>query len=351
LVGMTFTPDRAVAANDLVNLVAVFGLLVLFARAKHDRKVILWVGLLNASTAAVGGGVYSWLRMTGQVRDLNHNAFSYFPLAGLFAICMAYPLAPPKSRAQTGFLAMAVANLLWIYLSGSRGGLITAVICFLYILHSTRGVSAKWFGLASALVIGLITIQTFGKMNENAAHRYTKLFDDELSDTNKTSGRSDLFVYAADIFLDYPLGVGTGGFANAYSRYLTGDLESDHMKVSHSAWMKTLVENGILGAFVLLVFVASFAMEGISSGHYLARQLGIISSIILGVSFLTREFQGKALWFLAAGASYLITTRFQCLRRPVRLRVGWGYPERNADIRGDGPGSWADTVGEPQVQP
>jgi len=206
---------------------------------------------------------------------------------------------------------------------------VSGLICLGYVILRTRGVSAKWFGIVSALGIGLMTIQVFGSMNEHAAERITKLFDSERSVTNKTSGRTDLLAAGAKIFQEYPLGVGTGGFASAYARYLTGDLESDVAKISHSAWMKILVENGVLGAFVLGLFVVSFAIEGVESGHHAARQLGIAVSLMLGFSFLTREFHGKALWFLAAGSSYLISTRFRCLSRPIRLRVGWGHPERS----------------------
>jgi O-antigen ligase len=127
------------------------------------------------------------------------------------------------------------------------------------------------------------------------------------------------------MFIDNPLGVGTGGFGTRFSsaeyKLTSKDLQA------HSAWIKTLAENGILGISVLAGFVGSFAKAGWrrrGEGHF---PLGCLVTIAFVVAFLSTEFQGKGLWFLAAA----VTSLFSYQSVTIRLAARDGRPQVSQD--------------------
>jgi O-antigen ligase len=109
------------------------------------------------------------------------------------------------------------------------------------------------------------------------------------------------------IFMGKPLGVGTGGFSGAYAN---ADFDETAFagtyKQAHSGWIKTLVENGILGIIMLLLYVASFIPTGWRRGKRGTLALGVMVTTILLMAFFSAEFQSKGLWFLAAGATAVL---------------------------------------------
>jgi len=75
---------------------------------------------------------------------------------------------------------------------------------------------------------------------------------------------------------------------------------------AHSAWVKTLAENGIPGALLLIGYVGSFAVVGLSRKNPRLRLLGLFAALVMSVAFLSTEYRGKGIWLLAAGATYLL---------------------------------------------
>jgi len=90
-------------------------------------------------------------------------------------------------------------------------------------------------------------------------------------------------------------------------------------KSSHSAWLKTLAENGIPGVILLAAMVGSFAYAGLRQGHPDQIAVGLLVTTILALSFLTTQFQSKGLWFLVAGGIVFLHHR-QVPRRSVRKK-------------------------------
>jgi hypothetical protein len=134
-----------------------------------------------------------------------------------------------------------------------------------------------------------------------------------------------------------PLGVGTGDSELAWSQlgYVEGvsDLKAGQEFSLHSGWIKVLAENGIPGILLFSAVVASFAVVGWRSGDRFLRVLGIAVTLILAVAFLSTEFQGKAFWFLSAGAITLLNREpmIAALRGGSRLRVWWVRPAMPAN--------------------
>src|SRR5581483_604399 len=98
-------------------------------------------------------------------------------------------------------------------------------------------------------------LSQFSDLQANAAQRLNNLFDPTLSARNRTSGRFELAQAAWPLFLAHPLGIGTGGFEVEAPQLSSYGLE--RTLDAHSAWAKTLSENGALGALLLAAFVLS----------------------------------------------------------------------------------------------
>jgi O-antigen ligase len=153
----------------------------------------------------------------------------------------------------------------------------------------------------------------FTDLQRSSISRIEKLFDPGRSMTGRTSGRSDLALGGWYIFLENPLGVGTGGFGKAWANLGRREGLSEFRRgvefQAHSAWVKVLVENGVPGAVLLAAFILSFTAAGLTSPIRGAASLGLLVTITISTALLSTEFQSKGVWFLAAGATVVLSLR------------------------------------------
>jgi O-antigen ligase len=240
---------------------------------------------------------------------INHNAFSYFPLTGLFSICLAFRHVRRGSPAQIVLVALASLNVAWIYLSASRGAMMVGAICLIYVLLSVRGVSLRWVMIVALPLLMLGALHSFTELQTAAGARVAKLFDSEYSLEGRTSGRSDLFVAAWEMFRQHPLGVGTGGFNQEFANLQVPDMSfAGQDRNAHSAWMKVIAENGAPGFVLFAAYVFSFAVAGLVARRIHGRlALGLLITSVLATAYTSREFQGKGLWFFAVGGAMILS--------------------------------------------
>ncbi|MGE0757691.1 MAG: O-antigen ligase family protein, partial [Pirellulaceae bacterium] len=195
--------------------------------------------------------------------------------------------------------------------SGSRGGMLVATACALYLVTEIPGRSRRFTMVTVATISLLALTLQFESLRERAIGRVWQLLDPQQSAADRTSGRSDLAVGAWLIFLDNPLGVGTGGFPAywaqvslrrdvGFSGYKRGEEQT-----CHSGWMKTLSENGVPGFLLLAGYVLSFGFTGWAQGVH--GRIGVLTTVCLSLAFFSTEFAGKGLWFLAAGTCVLLS--------------------------------------------
>ena len=89
---------------------------------------------------------------------------------------------------------------------------------------------------------------------------------------------------------------------------------------AHSGWIKVLAENGVPGILLLGAYVLSFTVSGWRARNPELLRLGLMVSAVLTVAWLSTEFQNKALWLLAAGATVLLehnpASRARLRRKP-----------------------------------
>lgn len=319
---LAVSADRRLGAQHVLGLAVLFGLLVYFTRAARDEQIWYWLGVVNGTLAAATGLVF-YLQID-QLPYINPNAWAYVPLTGIFAICLGFLCGRPRLRSQIILLLLATVNLLWIFFSGSRGTLLIAVTSLAILAAAVRPLGRRAVFLGSGLLFAVAIATQFADLQALGQQRVGLLFDPDRPLVSRTSGRSDLMMAGWHIFLSHPLGVGTGGFSDAWADL--GDLggrltfeRAGEETQAHSAWVKTLAENGVPGIVLLAAFVASFTLVGWrrSKRNPNLRLLGLLVTAALSVAFVSAQFQGKGVWFLAAAAMTLF-------RRAQREGLGPG---------------------------
>ena len=312
------TPGVEAGVFHILSVVTVLGMRVYFTRASLDGRAIYWLGMITGTVSAAGGLLF-FLQRHGLPR-IDENAFSYFPLTGLFGICLAFPIAVREQRGVKLLGALAFITSCWVMLIGSRGGILVGLSCLLYLVLMIPGRSQR-FALASAAILVLVGVTSqFAEMREHSLERVGNLFDSERSAARRTSGRSDLALGAWMIFCENPMGVGTGGFAKNWARISVEQSQAfsgykrGKEQTCHSAWMKTFAENGVPGFLLLGGYVLSFAAAGWRDHRREMCLLGILTSVCLAQAFVSTEFAGKGLWLLAAGATEILNGDLAILR-------------------------------------
>lgn len=319
LLQLAVTPNLMNGVQHILAIVSIFGLLVYFVRAMEANENILEsVGLVNGTIAAIGGLVF--YTQIQELSYINPNAFAHFPLTGFFSSVIALELRKQEQTAKGNlfhYLLMA-SNFTWVFLSGSRGGILIASVGAALIWLSANPLSAKGFSrgvsflaIGSLLIFGLMS--QFTDLQQKTLERFEKTFDASLTLKSRTSGRSDLAKGGIAIFKQHPLGVGTGG----YSDYWT-TLNSDELKLSmstdsrfaaHSGWIKVLAENGFLGFALFVLFVASFLLTGWHQRSRGLLQIGALITLLFSIALISTEFQSKLPWFVSAGGMALLHRR------------------------------------------
>jgi hypothetical protein len=303
-VGLLWSGDLEGGEQHLLNMSTQFGILVYFLRVTRNGRAWVWLGITAGSVAAGGAAVY-YLK-AGELTYINPNAWAQFPLTGLLATCIAWPMAVSKRFGIGALQLLAFVNFVWIFLSGSRGVLFTGTSCLLFLLLKRpahhRGLVLA--GLAIAVAAGLLSL--FPDLGERTVGRIQILINPNNSANARTSSRYDLMVAGWRIFLDHPLGVGTGGFPKEYAATSGGMAHAGHERQAHSGWVKVLVENGALGLALLLAYVVSFAVAGWKMRSQGQLAIAILTTAALAIAFVSTEFQNKGLWLLTAGVTVLM---------------------------------------------
>ena len=316
LLQFAVTPDFVNGAQHILGLISVYGLLVYFVRALVVYENILEpVGLVNGVVAAMGGLVFYT-----QIRDLpyiNPNAFSHYPLMGLFSVAVVLELRKQMTPTKSNLLyyLLLAINFVWVFLSGSRGGTLIAATGVTLVWLSYRPLSAKGFVRSlSLLVIGSLLFlglaSQFTDLQQRTIERFEKAFDTSLTLKSRTSGRSELAKGGIEIFKQHPLGVGTGAFTHYWTTLDAEKLglliSTERQLAAHSGWIKVLAENGILGITLFALFTVSFTIQGWHCRKEGLFSIGLMTTVVLAVALISTEFQSKLLWFVSANAMALL---------------------------------------------
>jgi O-antigen ligase len=294
--------------QTLLNITTVFALVVYFQRTPRDDNTLAWLGVTMGLAGALGG--VAFYRDADLLTAMNKNAFAMFPLASAFGACIAFPFATRIRGGQLLLASLAAVNVTWVFLSRSRSALILALIAMAYLIAVARTLTTRLLYLGAAAVVMIGVVGRFGALEAVASARFDKLFNADLSLEERTSGRANLMRGGWSIFVKHPLGIGTGGFEDAWAGLEQPETveqwAAGKQVPAHSGWLMVLVENGLPGIALFVTYVASFALAGLRQRDRHLFFLGIFVTVMLAIAFTMNEFQGKALWFAAAAATALL---------------------------------------------
>jgi hypothetical protein len=302
---LIISPDIPRGIQDILNIVSMFGLVVYIARSINDPEAFYWMGIVNGFLAGVGSAII-YLQVD-QLPYLNPNVWTFFPMTALFSLCIAFPIAIKKQKGIILILSLATINFFWVFLSGSRGNLLISLCCIVYLFVATQKSSLRLVMILLVVVGILGMLPLFADQSSAIMERLLLTFDTTRSLDVRTSHRSVIARAGLLIFMENPLGVGTGGFSQSVANL---NLLSGYGRPAHAAWIKVLAENGFIGALLLFSFVISFAWIGWEKRKQtglLAFGLLVSASFIVG--FISKEYQGKSMWLLSAAAIVLMNTK------------------------------------------
>ncbi|HXY29788.1 MAG TPA: O-antigen ligase family protein [Gemmatimonadaceae bacterium] len=307
-IGLVITPEMEFGVQHTFGFAAFFGITLYFYRARDEEDLLYWIGIICGTLTALGSLVF--LLQKAILHSINPNAYATFPLSGILAICLGFRYAVAKSRGRVLMCVLAAANMGAIFLTGSRGNMLIAIAAGIYLTVSLPGVHTRALALALGALVTLAVATQFTSMQDVAVHRIDKMLDPTESMTARTSGRWDLALGGIEMFKEHPLGVGTGGFAKGWQDLGVVEGISSFRRgeefQAHSAWAKTMAENGVPGIVTLVAFVFSFAWVGLRRSDRGLMWLGVLTTLTLATAFLSTEFQAKSLWFIAGGTTILL---------------------------------------------
>lgn len=327
---LVLSPEYEMGVQHILNVATLFGLLVYAAQAGGDEDIWYMVGVVNGTVGALGGLMY--LLLKEGLPAVNPNAWSLFPEAAVFSACLGFRHAATRKNGQLVLGLLAGANVMWTFLSASRGGLLIASVGLIYILMSMKRGTHRLVVVSGAVALVVVSFAVFAAQGDRTLYRFNKLFDEEQSVAGRTSGRSDLAVAGLHMFKEHPFGVGTGGFAHAWSQvgFLPGlsTFKRGEEFQAHSGWIKVLAENGVPGILLMMAYVGSFAYCGITGRREGKLPLGLLTTCALAMAFVSTEFQGKTFWMLAAGATAQLHPREMARCLAAETERFWGRPRR-----------------------
>lgn len=313
---LVYSADFTNGILSLLNIISVFGLTLVFRLSAGNNAAFLWLGMTSGLCATFAGVLFQL--QVDRLPYINPNAYSYVPLAGLFAVCIGFRFAPQQSRSQLALAALAMSTMALCFLSTSRGAMLISLACFAYLILQTSGFVVRFAVGVMTVLIAAATFLVFSETGGESLRRVTRLLDDDLSAAERTSGRSDMALAGVSVFLENPMGVGTGGFKHAFSRMPGRSRVTGKRRNAHSAWVMTLAENGAVGFLLLLFYVSSYFFEGWRLRNWRMFDLGLLLTLSIAATFVTREFQGKGVWMLAAAGTILMS---ECSKMDSRLQA------------------------------
>jgi len=233
--------------STVQNLILYIIFVNLFADAKWLYR-FAWFTLISTLLACISGlasvALGEVVRAAGTLRNANGLAMVANQSA---AILLVLVLIETDVKKRFIFSCGLSLTLITIIFTGSRGGLLTAIITFAYQLVKRRKNLVPYLVAASLLVVSFVLIPERYKV------RQEQWFGAILSgETEEVTGGSRGFVYrsALDIFKRSPIiGIGPRTFGLLYQEGYAYEKKGpvSHVKVAHSGVLEVLVENGILG--------------------------------------------------------------------------------------------------------
>lgn len=290
----------------LIRVLTLYLIVINLVHSQKSLRYLIWVFLISGFISALWGlfdPAQAGQRLYGTMGQPNNFAIEMVPRLTL-TLCL---LRVERGVLKRGTLLIMLAVITYaLVLSGSRGGLISAVFALiLFVL--TQENKIFWFSLVTMITItGLIAMPLAIKQRVGLVSAGG---EDELG--NSTDRRETYQIYGFQLWQENPiLGVGLDGFAEAYTRSEYRFLQKNATKrVAHNTYLEIAVGTGSIG---LILFVALLGRSSYTAWKYAGyfKRYPHVASIsaglfagqggyFVGLLFGSRQYE-KSLWLLIA---------------------------------------------------
>jgi exopolysaccharide production protein ExoQ len=323
--------DTQTAFSAWLSLAQLFAITVLIASlvAVSPRTVrnAVWSYAISATATAVVGSV-TYLQspvifLTRAVAFPDQDPALFASLLLPAAIFLMWELQSRTSGIPVR-LAAAFALVICVValaLSGTRSawaGVVVAIVVWLVLQREPRQVIAV-AALASGVVVLVAVVPGVGEF---------LLGRTASSLTTGGAGRTDIWVVGLSIFAAAPLiGAGFGNFRVAFSPYAIAQAPAEAAvqgavsagRASHNVLLGTLVETGLVGGILLVVFLASALRQPAND-----RIANLVRVVLIGLfvqSLFLDILLQKQLWlFLAISFGLGAARRAEAVSAVTRMR-------------------------------
>jgi len=245
---------RTLSSRLLTDLLVFASIPLLLRRTSHFRNVGWWIVGAALLSAAIGMAMHTSLggRAIGLYSDPNEYATG-------MAICAAFALALGESSTRASarwFARFAVAgSLMGVAASASRTGVVAALLAYLVLLITARGVErVRLTGVMVTVAALALAWLIFAPGGSVAEQRFAG---------ENSTGRGDLWRVARYQFQDEPIhGVGLGNYPVVSNRYLKRDVRNIDLfirapRTVHNTPLELLSELGAVGFTLFYSFIGS----------------------------------------------------------------------------------------------
>jgi len=270
----------------------VLGLMRAYLLGIFVASMLTLYNFASGTTAAqleAARGVERWEEGRYSIMGVNENDLGL--MLAMAVPLIIYLVIRVRSNVMRMFLwIQLVACIAAILLTGSRGALISAAIAsamlplsFRFLPASQKFAAALACAGAAACAIFFVPAGTWGRL---------LLFSTELTQGTLTH-RTLIWSAGLAAFREHPfLGIGSGAYAATVLKVVNVSY------VAHNTFLSVLVELGVLGALLVLGFIASlyytaFRMRGLDRRLWVT----VLLTWTVGVMALTWEYR-KPTWIM-----------------------------------------------------
>ena len=312
LLSTAWAEQPRVGSDVFVGWLIAGGIVLVVSTTLNERRYVrlavgaFVVGMIISVVIGLGGAVEAETgRATGGVGDPNGLAAGIVP-----AVVLAAGLAAGSPRLLVRLAALSAIAVLTVGFATteSRGGFVGAVVAAAAVIVLAKRHRA-W---AVALVLCVVGIAAAWFSVDTAAW-------ERLSDFNSSTGRTDLWGVAGQMWQDNPVaGVGLEGFvdnAGGYVREL-GPLEAaafvvEQPRVVHNTYLELLAETGVPGLLLFLGVAWASVRAGLRAATMFdedrdppmaALSRAVVAGLVgmLAAAFFISDTNDRRLWVIMA---------------------------------------------------
>ena len=267
----------------LILLCSVSGYTYNSNEINYLKKCLIWSSRVTAVIVLISADYYEGrIYLTGIVQEDPNYLCAYFLFAMIFCIIVLLQKNSIKAK-----LVSTIELIIYVYIiigTGSRGGVLAivtaSIVAFLFYRNENT------LMMSSLINRILLVILVFIMLNVVESYISTDIlsrFSLETLSASSGTGRYDIWESAMNAFnessfLRQLFGYGTGSAVS-----ITYLFPFQHHIVFHNMFIESLLEIGVIGAVIYIVFIFSFVYEALKRRNIYCVAI-LIGMIVLSLS-------------------------------------------------------------------